>query len=95
MFNDPRPTPASYYIKPAMVWQYMWRYFPFEKRQTVWKMYVKIVKMPVGFFQPVTDPAALELVSKLNHTNAMGGCLLIFESGFFKHRQPNEIIETK
>ena len=45
--------------------------------------------------EAAADAAALELVRKLNDTNAMGGCLLIFESGFFKHRQPNEIIETK
>jgi hypothetical protein len=94
MFDDPRIVDDSFWDKPADVFMMLRQIFPYEQHRIVWKMYTHICKMPIASFQDIAKPDVTDILKKLNDSRVIGHALWIFESGFFKVKQPLYRIKT-
>jgi hypothetical protein len=94
MFDDPRIVSESCWDKPTDVFVMLRQIFPYEQHRTVWKMYTHICKMPLASFQHIAKPDVTDILKKLNDSRVIGHALWIFESGFFKVKQPLYRIKT-
>lgn len=50
--------------------------------------------MPLASFQDIAKPDVTDILKKLNDSRVIGHALWIFESGFFKVKQPFYRIKT-